>query len=131
MRIKGDADKITPIIDKLKASAGPLGGKVVVDSKGNLVALGTDPDYVSKLLEKGDLGSQESFGNAVPEADQASSILYVNFDAGHGWAGQLADLLSDGDAEVKANIDPLDALGISAWVDEDKVQHGLLRLTTD
>jgi hypothetical protein len=131
LRIKGDADKIKPIVDKLKGAAGPEGDKIVVDSLGDLVALGTDPDYVSKLLEKGDLGSQESFDDAVPEAKQASSILYVNFDAGNGWAGQLADLLSGGDSDVKANIEPLDALGISAWVDEDKVQHGLLRLTTD
>lgn len=131
VRIKGDADKVTPIIDKLKAAAGPQGDKIVVDSKGDLVALGTDPDYVSKLLAKGDLGSQKSFGDAVPEAKQASSVLYVNFDAGNGWADQLADLLTDGDSEVKANVEPLDALGISAWVDEDKVQHALFRLTTD
>lgn len=131
VRIKGDADKITPIIDKLKTAAGPGADKVVVDSKGEVVAVGTDPDYVSKLLEKGDLGSQESFENAVPEADQASTILFVNFDAGDDWASELADLLSDGDPKAKANIEPLDALGISGWIDEDHVQHGLLRLTTD
>ena len=55
----------------------------------------------------------------------------MNFDAGNGWAEQLADLLSDGDPEAKQNIAPLDALGISGWVDGDDVQHGLLRLTTD
>ena len=104
---------------------------MVVDSSGDLVAVGTNPDYVSKLLEKGDLGSQESFDSAVPKADQASSILYVNFDAGDGWASQVADLLSDGDPSAKANIEPLDALGVSGWVDDDKVQHGLFRLTTD
>jgi hypothetical protein len=131
VRIKGDADQITPIIDKIKTAVGEKADDVVVDSNGDLVAVGTDPDYVSKLLEKGDLGSQESFDSAVPEADQASSILFVNFDAGDGWAGQLADLLSDGDPEAKANIEPLDALGISGWVDDDEVQHGLFRLTTD
>jgi hypothetical protein len=131
VRIKGDADQITPIIDKIKAAVGTKADDVVVDSSGDLVAVGADPDYVSKLLEKGDLGSQEAFDSAVPEADEASSLLYVNFDAGDGWASQLADLLSGGDAEVKANIEPLDALGISGWVDDDSVQHGKFRLTTD
>jgi hypothetical protein len=58
-------------------------------------------------------------------------VFYLNFDAGDGWAEQLGDLLSEGDAEVRQNIAPLDALGISGWQDDDKVQHSLLRLTTD
>ena len=66
----------------------------------------------------------------VPEADRATGSLYVNFDAGDGWAEQLADALSDGDAEARSNIAPLDALGVSGWSDGD-VEHGLLRLTTD
>ena len=67
----------------------------------------------------------------VPEADRASAIIYVNFDAGNGWADQLADLVSDGDPRRKANIAPLDALGIKRLGGRDKVQHGLFRLTTD
>ena len=56
----------------------------------------------------------------------ATSALFVGFDAGDGWVARLAG----DDAEARANLEPLDALGISAWRDGD-VQHGLLRLTTD
>jgi hypothetical protein len=131
LRIEGDAGKITAIVEKLKSLAGAGGDIVSVRSKGDTVAIGTDKDYVATLLEDGDLGDTPAFTTVVPEAGRATSVLYVNFDAGSGWAAQLADLVSDGDAQVKANIKPLDAFGASTWQDDDDVQHALLRLTTD
>jgi hypothetical protein len=131
IRIQGDPDKIVPIIDKLKKAAGPDADMVEVGTGDGVVSVGLSRDYVDTLLKKGDLGSEKAFQKAVPEADKASSVFFVNFDAGNGWAEELADLLSDGDPEVKQNIAPLDAVGISGWVDDDKVQHGLFKLSTD
>lgn len=131
IRIVGDPSQITPVLDKLKKAAGPDGDMVQVGTGDGVVALGLDRGYVDKLLAKGDLGSREQFRRAVPEAGRASGVVFVDFDAGDGWAEQLADLLSDGDAKAKANIAPLDALGISSWSGDDGVQHGLLRLSTD
>ena len=62
----------------------------------------------------------------VEHADDAAAILYVNFDAGDDW---LAELAGD-DAEVRDNLAPLEALGMSAWVDDD-VAHAVLKVTTD
>jgi hypothetical protein len=131
LRIQGDPAKITPIIDKLKAAAGPGADLVKVASGDGVVAVGLDPDYVQQLLVEGGLGGVSAFDDVVPEAGRANAVVFVNFDAGSGWAEQLADLLSDGDPEVKQNVAPLDALGISGWMDDDDVQHGLLRLSTD
>ena len=131
IRIYGDPAKITPIIDKLKASAGPDADLVKVSSGDGLVTVGFNPSYVETLQNEGGLGKESAFKDVVPEAGRATGAFFVNFDAGDGWAEQLADLLSDGDAEAKANIAPLDALGVSGWVDDESVQHGLLRLTTD
>jgi hypothetical protein len=131
IRIQGDPDKIAPIIAKLKRSAGPGADIVNVGTGNGAVAVGFDPTYVDTLLEDGDLGGVEAFGDVVPEADRATSVVYVNFDAGDGWAERLADLLSDGDPEAAKHVAPLDAFGASSWQDDDKVQHGLIRLTTD
>jgi hypothetical protein len=130
IRIKGDPDKILPIIAKLKKAAGPQAGMVKVRTGDNTVAVGLSRRYVKTLAGNGGLGSLVSFQDVVPNADHASSVFYLNFDAGAGWADQLGDLLSDGDPQVKSNIAPLDALGISSWQDGDAT-HGLLRLTTD
>ena len=130
IRIKGDPDKIKPIIAKLKKAAGPKSGIIKVRTGDDTVALGLSRRYVKTLAGNGGLGSLVSFQDVVPNADRASGVFYLNFDAGAGWADQLADLLSDGDPKVRSNIAPLDALGVSSWQDGD-VQHAVLRLTTD
>ena len=131
LRIKGDPAKITAVIDKLRAMAGPSAGAVHVAKGDGMVVVGTDQAYVDKLLTDGGLGSTASFDEVIPEADRAGAVLYVDFDAGNGWAEKLGDLASDNDPRVRENIAPLEALGISSWQDGDAVQHGLVRLTTD
>jgi hypothetical protein len=131
LRIKGDPAQITRVIDKLKALAGPQADMVVVDKGDGVVAVGLQRRYVDQLLARGNLGSTSDFADAVPDADKAGSVLFVNFDAGDGWAEKLGDLASDHDPKVRQNIAPLRALGISSWQDDSGVTHGLLRLTTD
>jgi hypothetical protein len=131
IRIKGDPTKIKAVIAKLQAAAGPSGDVLTVASSGDLVAVGTDPAYVKSLLAKGDLGDSTAFTRVVPDAGRSSGTLFVDFDAGNGWAERLADALSDGDKQVVDNIKPLDAFGTSGWQDSDGVQHALIRLTTD
>jgi hypothetical protein len=131
IRIQGDPDRITPIIDKLKALAGPDADIVTVGIGDGVVAVGLDARYVDSLLETGTLGGQVSFSDVVPDADRASGVFFLDFDAGNGWAERLGALLSDDDPAVTENLAPLGALGVSAWEDDDKIQHSLLRLTTD
>ncbi|MDX6301148.1 MAG: hypothetical protein QOF53_2362 [Nocardioidaceae bacterium] len=131
IRLKGDADKITAVIDRLKAAAGPDAGVLKVRSRDGVVAVGTDTAYLDSLLGDGGLGRTDAFTRAVPDAARASSLMFVGFDAGNGWAVRLGDLLSHHDPQVRADIAPLDALGMSSWQDKDGVQHGLVRLTTD
>ena len=133
LRIHGDPAKIVPVIDKLKRLAGADGDMVKVSTGDGVVAVGLQQSYVDRLLEKGDLGSVAAFRDVVPQPERASAAFYVNFDAGD-WAEHLADVLSDDDAEIRSNVAPLDALGLSSWVDgEDghEVAHALVRLTTD
>jgi hypothetical protein len=131
IRVKGDPARITAVLAKLKAAAGPAGALLQVQTKDDIVAVGTDKAYVEELLAKGGLGDSSAFTKVVPEAARANGVLFVSFDAGNGWAARLGDLLSDGDPKVKENIAPLDALGISSWQDRDDIQHSLMRLTTD
>lgn len=125
LRIAGDTGEIRNVLDRVLALAGPLAGEVVVEESDGQVTVGLDRGYVERVLTEGGLADQEAFRAVVPEADRATSALFVGFDA-DGWATRLAG----DDAEARANLEPLDALGLSAWRDGD-VQHGLLRLTTD
>jgi hypothetical protein len=136
LRISGDSTEILAIIDKIKAAFGPDADVVLATASDDGVAVGTNPDYVQALVDGGSLGDEASFKEAVPNADDASGALYVNFDAGSGWAEELVGNLSSGGSDEQSgnsardNVAPLDALGVSSWVDGD-IQRGTFRLTTD
>ncbi len=83
-------------------------------------------DYRAALLEDGGLGESETFQDVIREAENAGVVFYLDFDASDEW---LLELAGD-DAEAKANLAPLAAVGMSAW-QEDGIAHGVLRVTTD
>ena len=95
------------------------------DADGDLVAIGPNADYRGELLEDGGLGDTDAFQNVVREAEQASAIFYVNFDAGD-WLTSLAE----DDQEMTDNLEPLQGLGFSTWT-TDEGAHAIFRLTTD
>ncbi len=135
IRVVGDPAKILPVVEKIKKSLGPDADMLVVEPGDGAVAFGFDKEYVAKLAGRGDLGDDPTFQDAVPDADRASGVVYVNFAAGDAWVERLvedfAEMAEGGsNPEVHENLDSLEALGISTWVD-DGVQRGLFRLTTD
>ena len=129
IRIKGDADEIQTVLDKISDLAGPEAAEFLTVSEGDgyaVVAL--QDDYRSALEEGGDLGGSDDYSKVV-EGGDAQTVLYVNFDADDDWLVRLTDELG-GDAEVTDNVKPLSAFGVTSWVDGDVV-HGMLKLTTD
>lgn len=139
LRVSGDPDEILPVFEKLKAAIGSDADMLVGEAGDGMVAFGVSTDYVKTLLETGSLGDEDSFQRVVPDAEQPTGLLYVNFDAGDGWAERFAESLEgydDGSAEpganatASANVAPLDALGLATWT-QGEVQRGLFRVTTD
>jgi hypothetical protein len=127
LKVQGDPDAIEDVIAKLETKFATEGyPEIVREVEGDTIAIGLNPDYVAELAGEGDLGESETFQNVVREAEDASAILFLDFDAGDNW---LAGLAGD-DETVKENLEPLEGLGMSAWQDGDVV-HGVFRLTTD
>jgi hypothetical protein len=132
--INGDADKIQAVIAKVEERTGlRLSDIPLVLSAGDgKVALSPSSDYAGELLKTGDLGSSGNFKAAVPDADRALAIVYVDFDT--PWRDTLIDLIGDDSSsdaqEFDANTKPLRSLGISSWVD-DGVTHALVKVATN
>jgi hypothetical protein len=124
-KIKGDAAGIEEVLGKLAQTMGPESGFLDTDAEGDFVAVGPNPDYRGALLGDGGLGDSEVYQNVVREGDEASAIMFVNFDANDWLTG-----LVEGQAEAQQNLEPLEGLGITSWVDGD-TSHGVLRLTTN
>ena len=126
IKIKGDADEIQAVLDKLAAQAGPEMAEFMKVSEGDGYAvIALKDDYRSALESEGDLGDSDDYGKVV-EDDEAQSVLYVNFDADDNWLVRVTEDMP----EASENLEPLSAFGVSAWADED-VLHGLFKLTTD
>ncbi len=127
VRIVGDPDAISEVVDKVRAALGPLASQLVVEEGDGVVALGIDADYVATLAEDGSLGDEERFEAALDGADVSAGGFYVDFDAGD-WLTELAAM--DEDPMLAENVEPLDSLGVSGSLD-DETSHVLVRLTTD
>jgi hypothetical protein len=131
IRINGDDAEISRILDSLLAQLPPGASDALVRSSGEgYVVLGLDAEYVDALTTGGGLGDVDAFRDVVPEADRVSGGVYVNFDA-EDWSTRLAGEMFADEPEVAANVAPLDALGLTSWLDDEGVQHGLFRLSTD
>jgi hypothetical protein len=125
LEVQGDPDGVAGVLDKLRAKLGPAQDWLGSDSDGDLTAIGPDADYRARVLEGGELGDSDAFRNVVREAEDASTVVFVNFDAGD-W---LTNLVS-GERGASDNLEPLEGLGLSLWQDGDTT-HASLRLTTD
>lgn len=134
IRVVGDPVRILPVVEKLKAFAGPEAELLVVEEGDSAVALGLDPAYVATLVGEGTLGDQALFRAVLPEADRAAGALFVNFDADDAWVQWLVAGLSpavgaESGPRITENMTALEALGVSSWTDGD-VQRGRFTLTT-
>ena len=127
LKVRGEADEITDILDRVLDTAGDptLSSLLGHDSAGDVVVAGPSGDYRAQLLEDGGLGDTALYRDTVLDSDDAAAVLFVNFDAG-SWLTSIPDLPDD----VRRNLTPLSALGVSGWTD-DEVSHLALRLSTD
>ncbi len=126
IKIKGDADEIQAVLDKLKESAGPEAAAYLEVTEGDGYAvLGLQEEFRSALESESGLGDTVAYQGVI-ESDEAQSVLYVDFDADDNWLVRV----SGESPTISENLEPLSAFGISGWVDGDVI-HGLVKLTTD
>lgn len=126
LTIKGDADEIQAVLDKIKDQVpSEMADFMTVTEGDGYVVLALQDDYRSKLESGGDLGGSDGYSKVVEDGD-AQSVLFVNFDADDNWLVRLTEDMP----EASENLEPLSSFGVSAWVDDDVV-HGMFKLTTD
>lgn len=133
LTVRGEEDDVQGVLDRL--AEGPLGsevGTVGVAGGDGLTAIGLDEDYLADVVAGGEgLGDSETYQRVVPDSDEAGSVVFVDLDQVSSIAGDsLLPLLGDDAPAVEDNLDPLRALGLSSWVDDD-VAHLVLRVSTD
>jgi hypothetical protein len=123
-RISGDADRVEAALTKLRANMPGASRDLLHWQRiGDDVVVGANAGYLAELASPGSLAAADSFTHAVPDAADAASVGFLNFDAGN-WAVQTASRSDRPDTE------PLAGLGYSLH-DEGERERTVLRLTTE
>jgi hypothetical protein len=117
VRIKGDVDEIQAVLDKISAQAGPEAAELLQVTEGDGYAvLALQDDYRRVLEGAGGLGDSATYSEVV-DADEAQSVVFVNFNADDDWLVRLTEDMP----EASENLDPLAAFGFSTWVDDEVI----------
>jgi hypothetical protein len=126
LAVRGDTAAIEKVLDKVRARA--HGPKAVLgsDDKNGLVVIGPTAAYREQVLAGGHLGDSDEFRSVVPDAGDASVVVYVNLDD----LQKMVTQLSEGDHEIADNIAPLKAFGFSGWVDGG-ISRTSVKISTD
>jgi hypothetical protein len=125
VKLVGDPKRIAAVLAKLPGGGTPF----LASSQGDgAVAVGPDAAYRSEMLKDGGLGASKLFEDAVPHADQAVAVAYLDFSRLQPLIAKTAGHDPQA-AQVVDNLAHLGALGMSTWQD-GTVSHGLVRLST-
>jgi hypothetical protein len=124
VRVTGSTDSI----DRLRSAVERASGsalRVATATSGGATVLATDQAYATAVAQGRGLAETDGFGEAVPDADSAQGVLYLDI-AGlvSAYGPQLGV-----DARTLEQIRPLSALGITARQDGDALDYRL-RLVT-
>jgi hypothetical protein len=119
-RIHGDAARVEAALARLKDHAAK---QLVWRRDGDDVLVGADRAFLDRLAGTSGLSDSKTYQAVLPEAGDAASVLYINFDADN-W------LVKTSAKRDRADVEPLKALGFSRTI-EDGDDHTLVRLTTD
>ena len=123
-RVSGDAERVEAALTKLQAKVSDSDSSLLDWRRaGDDVLVGANAAYLDELAASGDLTGAGSFENAVPDAADAASVFYVNFDAGNWLAAAM-------DKSHRGDVEPLAAVGYTMR-DEGDRERTLLRLTTE
>lgn len=120
MAVRTNGDR--PTIDKLGLDD-PMSGLTVKDGEDDTTVIASDSTYADKVATKGGLGDSDAFKDAVPDADGASAVLYLDI------AKTVEAFGEDMSDEDRENVEPLSAVGMSVSGEDDHADMRL-RLTT-
>ena len=130
VRVSTDPAELTRIVQRLEEKARQSGfplDLVVEDSDAGVVAA-LNRAYAGELTETGSLADTNVFQTAVPDADEAQAVFFLNFDM---LEQPVLDLMRQGgaaDREVEDNLTKVEAIGASGS-NHDGYAEGAFRIT--
>jgi Protein of unknown function (DUF3352) len=129
-RSSTDTDAFRRVVQTLQEAAGRNGMPVELAVEGTQdgAAVALNKDYAARLASGGPLPDTAVFDKAVPAADEAQSVLFVNVDVLESSGLGMMSLAGGGMQELLANVTRIEAVGASSTV-HDGYAQGVVRIT--
>jgi hypothetical protein len=124
LRVTGSADSI----DRLRGAVERVSGsalQVATATSGSATVLATDQAYATAVAQGGGLAGTDGFRAAVPDADKAQGLLYLDIAGLVSAYGPQLGI----DPSTVQRMRPLSALGVTVHQDGDALDYRL-RLVT-
>ncbi|HWM00063.1 MAG TPA: DUF3352 domain-containing protein [Nocardioidaceae bacterium] len=133
VRVSTDPAELTRIVQRLEAKARQSGFPLdlVVERSDAGVVAALNRAYASELTETGSLADTDAFQTAVPDADEAQAVFFVDFDALEKPALEMmrqAGATGAAPGELEANLTKIEAFGASGS-NHDGYAEGAFRIT--
>jgi hypothetical protein len=126
VKTRGDKATVDKLVAALRRQLGPAVDSFQPVAGDGSVALAADRSYAATVAGDGGLGASKTFRAVVPHADEANAVLFVDVDR---LDATIASLAGD-DPDVVGNTKPLQAIGLSSWVDGADA-HSVLEISLD
>lgn len=126
LRTNGDRGTIDDMVSLIEGEASAMGGGPQVsvkDGDEDRVVVASDDGYADDVASGSGLGDSDAFKNAVPDADGASMVAYVDLAK---FVELFGEDMSD---EERANAEVLSSAGFTASGEGDHMEFSF-RLTT-
>jgi len=129
-RSSTDTDAFREVVQSLQEAATRNGIPVelAVEDTEDGAAVALNKDYAATLTGGGPLPGTAVFDRAVPDADEAQSVLFVNVDVLENAGLGMVSMAGGEMQELLANVTKLEALGVSSSV-RDGYAQGTVRIT--
>jgi hypothetical protein len=125
-RAHTDTERAEALIEMLLSSSGMESETdLAYRSDDGVLSIAATQEYVDQLADGDGLGSSDLFAQAVPEADEAQSVLYIDVNAFE------ESYLSQLEGDERDALEKLAAVGVSTSIDEDGNGSFLLKVITD
>lgn len=128
LKVEGDPAVIERVVETIRRQLPVGAGELLLSqTEGDHVVIGPNQAWLAEVAGDGGLGDTDAYDRVVAGTGDAAGVVFVNFDA-EDWLVGLAE--TSGETDVAANLAPLDAFGISTWLDDGR-SRVVARLTTE
>jgi hypothetical protein len=124
VRVTGSTDSVGRLRGAVERASGSA-LQVATATSGRATVLATDQAYATAVAQGRGLAEADAFGDAVPDADRAQGVLYLDIAGLVSAYGPQLGI----DASTLQQIRPHSALGITVHQDGDALDYRL-RLVT-